>query len=125
MDSYIIIIIILILYICKLKNQVKCEPIAKKEMQNLIRQISRWSTASKQDNNPLIATLHANYGASYLFALTDIKSDSEIKVATGVDMKKLRYEVLKIQDEANLRMLKYCPIKVQNEYLARLAGEFV
>lgn len=40
--------------------------------QKLIRQVARWSTAGKQDKNSMIAVLHANYGAGYLWALKDI-----------------------------------------------------
>ena len=37
--------------------------------QKLVRQAARWSTAAKQDKNSMIAVLHANYGAGYLWAL--------------------------------------------------------
>ena len=37
----------------------------KKNIQKLIRQASRWSTAAAQDDNTMIALLHANYGGSF------------------------------------------------------------
>lgn len=49
-----------------------------KMINTLVRQTSRWATASKQDINILIAVLHANYAAEYLWALKDIASDEEI-----------------------------------------------
>lgn len=35
----------------------------------LLRQSARWSIASEQDNNKMIALLHANYGFSYLLLI--------------------------------------------------------
>ena len=49
----------------------------------LTRQAARWSTAAKQDKNSMVAVLHANYGAGYLWALKDIASSEQIKSATG------------------------------------------
>ena len=45
----------------------------------LVRQAARWSTAAKQDNNSMIAVLHANYGAGYLWALKDIINTNTIE----------------------------------------------
>ena len=35
-------------------------------IRTLLRQSARWALASQQDKSPLIALLHANYGAGYL-----------------------------------------------------------
>ena len=35
-------------------------------IQIMVRQAARWSTAADQDESPMIAVLHANYGAGYL-----------------------------------------------------------
>ena len=42
-----------------------------KNINTLIRQAARWSVAAQQDESPIIALLHANYGAGYLWALKD------------------------------------------------------
>src|SRR5207237_6958 len=47
------------------------DTVLKEKVQILTRQAARWSTAASQDNNPLIAVLHANYGAGYLWAIHD------------------------------------------------------
>ena len=54
--------------------------ILKKNIEKLVRQSARWSTATKQDKNPLIAVLHANYCAGYLWALKEIVSNEESKL---------------------------------------------
>ena len=52
--------------------------------QKLVRQAARWSTAAKQDKNSMIAVLHANYGAGYLWALKRYNKN-------GYNRKKNRY----------------------------------
>lgn len=101
-------------------NNKQIEFVAKK----LIRQASRWSTAAKQDNNSMIAVLHANYGAGYLWALKDIINNDIIEKKTGIDMMKFENEILKIQDEVTQNMAKLCPeYAPESSYLTNLAGE--
>ena len=74
----------------------------------LVRQARRWSTAALQDREPLIAVLHANYGAAYAFALRQIASDAEIRAAAGVDGKTLEDAVVRVQDAATRRLVERC-----------------
>ena len=67
--------------------------IVNKVINVLVRQASRWATAAKQDKNSMIAVLHANYGAGYLWALKDIATTEQIKAATGIDMLKFEREI--------------------------------
>ena len=102
-------------------NLTKTEMIKK-----LVRQTARWSMAAQQDENPLIAVLHANYGAAYLWALKDITSDDEIRQTTGLDLETLTKETVKIQDAATIKAVKECPsFSSATGYLAKLAGENV
>ena len=90
----------------------------------LIRQTARWSTAAAQDESPLIAVLHANYGAGFLWALKDIASDTQIEQATNLDIVKFEREVVKIQDNATKRMIKLCPkYAPPKTYLTKYSGE--
>lgn len=75
----------------------------------LVRQAARWSTAAEQDESPLISVLHANYGAGYLWALTDIATTDEIENATGINMKRFKDNIVKIQDDSTMKMIKLCP----------------
>lgn len=101
----ILLILLLIVLILLPKRESDKTPIIK----TLVRQASRWSTAASQDENPMIALLHANYGAGYLWALKDIATDTEIEKAMKIDIIKFRDEIVRIQDEANMKVIKLCP----------------
>jgi hypothetical protein len=90
----------------------------------MARQAARWSTAADQDKNPMIALLHANYGAGYLWAMQDIATSSEIEKATGMDWKQFRAAILAAQDNATRRLASLCPgFSPQQTYLTRIARE--
>ena len=91
----------------------------------LVRQTARWATAATQDDNPLIAVLHANYGTGYLWALKDIANKNEIETAANIDLVKFQNNVIQIQDATTKRLAKVCPdfAKTDNIYLAKIAGE--
>lgn len=88
----------------------------------LIRQASRWAMAAKQDTEIMIAVLHANYGAGYLWAVRDIATDNEIEEATGIDILQFRDEIIKVQDTATRRLAKMCPQYLPNDsYITKIA----
>tara|TARA_Y100001970_G_scaffold170513_1_gene208408 strand:+ start:869 stop:1159 length:291 start_codon:yes stop_codon:yes gene_type:complete len=91
----------------------------------LTRQTARWATAASQDENPVIAVLHANYAAGYLWALKDIATNKEIENASNIEMKKFQKNVVDTQDKVNKKLVKLCPnfIKTDNPYLAKIGGE--
>jgi hypothetical protein len=96
----------------------------KNIFKKLLRQSARWSTASVQDKNAMIAVLHANYGAGYLWALRDIATNDQIKKATGIDILTFENEIVKIQDKATKNMIKICPDFGPNpSYLTSIGGE--
>lgn len=90
----------------------------------LVRQASRWSLASEQDESPIIALLHANYGAGYLWALEDIASDEEIKRATGINFNEFKTKIINIQDKATKKVTMLCPNFSEDldEYLITIGG---
>jgi|SRR5271154_6424002 len=92
-------------------------------IKTLVRQAARWSIAAKQDTNVMIAVLHANYGAGYLWALQDIATDSEITQATGIDVLKFKNDITSIQDGATLKLAQLCPkfIPSNDPYLVGIA----
>lgn len=97
----------------------------KNNIKTLIRQTSRWAIASTQDKSPLIALLHANYSAGYLWALRDIASDMEIKQVTNVDIVKFIKNITNIQDKATKIVSKNCPNFVGDldPTLLKIAGD--
>src|SRR3990172_10745907 len=78
-------------------------------LKTLIRQGARWSVAAKQDQNPLIAVLHANYGAGYLWAIADIATSEDVKRATGVDYHEYKKAITSVQDGVTRRLANACP----------------
>ena len=93
-------------------------------VQKLLRQSARFATAAQQDESPMVAVLHANYAAAYLWALKDIASPSEINRCTGVDLKKFEEHIVNIQDMIGKKVIKKCP-EFAGEvdlYLATIAG---
>ena len=90
----------------------------------LLRQSARWATAAKQDKNSMIAVLHANYGAGYLWALKDIAKIDDIEKATGIDILKFEAEIINTQDMTTRYMAKLCPeYAPEPSYLTKIAGE--
>ena len=99
-------------------------PDHKAHIQKLTRQAARWSTAANQDGSPMIAVLHANYGAGYLWALKDIASDEQIHSATGIDVKQFQAEIVHVQDTATRKMAGVCEDFVpEKDFLSAIAGE--
>lgn len=78
-------------------------------IKRLIRGCSRWAIASKQDKNPLISMLHANYAAGYLWALKDVFSDTQLERATGItNIINFQNDIIHIQDTATKNLIRSC-----------------
>ena len=90
----------------------------------LIRQASRWTTAATQDENSMVAVLHANYGAGYLWALKDIASSEQIEAASGINLAEFEKEIVRVQDMSTKKMAELCPeYAPEPSYLTKLGGE--
>ena len=123
---YGIILGMILMYVLINKNKKKNNTDKQIEFaaKKLVRQAARWSTAAKQDKNSMIAVLHANYGAGYLWALKDIIKTDIIEKKTGIDMMKFEEEIVKIQDEVTKKMAKLCPdYAPKPNVLTKIAGE--
>ena len=96
-----------------------------KTIKTLLRQCSRWALAAEQDISPIIALLHANYAAGYLWALKDIDTDEEIKNVVEIDIIKFKKKITDIQDKCTRRVTKACPRFAGNldKYLLQIAGD--
>ena len=97
------------------------------DIRTLVRQTARWSVAATQDESPLIALLHANYGAGYLWALLDIASENEVQEAMNgeIDMDQFKKKVLDIQNAATKKVSAVCPkfYGGLDPYLLELGGD--
>lgn len=87
----------------------------------LLRQAARWAVAAQQDDGPLIAILHANYAAGYLWALLDISTPDEIEHATGIDFHGFKGSIQRIQDNATEQLARKCSLFISNDLLTRAA----
>lgn len=120
-----IIILCMKYSICSNKNK----KMSREQIINtLYRQCARWSTASTQDTNPLIANMHANYAAGYLWALEDLFTSNEISSITKSDHKKFRREIQQNQDITTLKIANACPNYVKlpissSQFIASIAGD--
>lgn len=74
-----------------------------------IRQVKRWLYASKQDKNPGIALLHANYAVGNIDMFLQMYHPNTILKYTKDDIYELYREATKLQDEAQKRVLEVCP----------------
>ena len=119
MYFYLIIAIFILIVIMQNKTRGM-----KSSIEKLIRQSARYATAAQQDKSPVIAVLHANYAAAYLYALKDIASNSQIHNATGIDVKKFTQHVTNVQDMVTKKTTETCPefAGTVDIYLAEIGG---
>ena len=96
-----------------------------KSIEKLVRQSARYATAAQQDKSPVVAILHANYVAAYLYALKDIANESQIHNATGIDVKKFKEHIINVQDSVTKKTTETCPefAGQVDIYLAEIGGE--
>ena len=105
-------------------NKPKVSESKQKIIKKLVRQAARWSTAAKQDKSHLIAVLHANYGAGYLWALKDAATDTEIESVAGISIKKFENEIVSTQDAVTKLAIAKCPsFAPEPTYLTKIGGE--
>lgn len=93
----------------------------------IVRGCARWAAASLQDKSPIVAVLHANYAAGYLWALRDAFSDTEIKRSSNIDIINFQKKITDVQDRATQILIKTCPQYASNidVYLGKIGGEHV
>ena len=91
----------------------------------LIRQAARWTLASTQDESPLVALLHANYGAGYLWALKDAFSVHDIQTVSGINLSLFEKKITFAQDYATTNVSKICPqfFGDVDPFFLKLAGD--
>jgi len=120
MYTYFIVAIFILILVMQNKSRGM-----KQSIEKLVRQSARYATAAQQDKSPVIAVLHANYAAAYLYALKDIATESQIHNATGINVKKFKEHVINVQDMVTKKTTDSCPEFAGNVdiYLAEIGGE--
>lgn len=100
------------------------QPLAQSYIQALARQAARWAIAAQNDQNKIIATLHANYAAGYLWSLFDICTPRQFENAVGVSYLDFKQGITSVQDQATRSLAASCPaIAPEPSVLAYVAGE--
>jgi hypothetical protein len=102
------------------------QSVDESNVKKLVRQTARWATAADQDMNGYIANLHATYSMGYLMALREIYTDEQIEKYSGVNVRKLEFEISNIMDNAIKKLAEICPEgQPKNQYLATISKEGV
>ena len=121
--SIAILFVALISYIRRKHSEINEQPkLNYKGINSLLRQAARWSVASNSDINPIISNMHGNYGAAYLFALRSVATDNDILRATGIDIRSVENEIIKIQDKAMTGLARACPRVIPEPRLLSVIG---
>jgi len=120
--AYLYLIAIIFVLYLMMKNKTRG---MNKAIEKLVRQSARYAVAAQQDESPVIAILHANYAAAYLYALKEFATDSQIHNATGIDVRKFKEHVTNVQDMVTKKTSEKCPdfIGEVDVYLAEIGGE--
>ena len=124
MNYIIIILLVLFIFFAIIKTQ---QPNTNIIINTILRGSARWAAASLQDKSPIVAVLHANYAAGYLWALKDSFSDIDIQRATGIDVIKFQKKIIDVQDKSTQMLVKACPQFTSNidTYLGKIAKEYI
>ena len=123
MNYIIITLFVLFIFFVIIKTQ---QPNTNIIINTILRGSARWAAASLQDKSPIVAVLHANYAAGYLWALKDSFSDIDIQLATGINVIKFQKKIIDVQDKSTQMLVKECPQYASNIdiYLGKIAKEY-
>ena len=102
----IFVAVFIVIYV--FTNSCKKDDVFEKAIDTLYRQCARWAVAADQDKSEIIAVLHANYAAGYLWAIKDIVDTEQFKKITGENFLDFEKKIVKIQDDATYRLVSIC-----------------
>lgn len=108
LSSILIISSIIYLIYYKSKNNNDNNKSFDKIIMTLYRQCARWAVAAEQDDNVIIAVLHANYATGYLWAIKDITPTTDFARITGQDFLEFEKKIVSIQDAVTMRLASIC-----------------
>lgn len=83
------------------------EAAREKLLKQIFRGAQRYHFASVQDKNLIVAARHNGYAVALIDALHSDSDEAEIKRITGYSLKKIRREILDIQDKTEEMAFKF------------------
>jgi hypothetical protein len=109
MIAYILIFLIVAFMFWKWYSQsnnkkINITPILKK----LMVQASEWVTSAKENSNPIISLMHANYAAGYLLAIKNLAKSNDINKILP-NFAKYDEDITNVQELATNNLMKFCP----------------
>lgn len=79
------------------------------DLPTMLRQVTRWILAAKQDQDPAVQLLHANYAVGNLDLIRQLFTDEHVERETGHNPLTLHREAIALQDQAQQRLQVLCP----------------
>jgi hypothetical protein len=123
--TFVVLFLITLALMLILISVNKTNPTDSNAIKSIVRGSSRYALASLQDRSPMIALLHANYGAGYFWAMRDAFNSKDIENATGINILDYEKKITDIQDKSTKEVIKVCPQFATNVdlSLAKIANE--
>jgi len=121
----VLIILVVVVLMLNITTDAKANDAKTNAIKSILRGSSRYTLASLQDRSPMIALLHANYGAGYFWAMRDAFNSTDIENATGIKILDYEKKITDIQDASTKEVVKACPQFATNVdlSLAKIANE--
>lgn len=80
-----------------------------KQLNRVVNQASKWHATSKQDIDPVLRLMHANYALAYAQTARSLASDASIENMTGIRLSELMYHLEDEQRESLQNLVAQCP----------------
>ena len=103
-----IILVVILLARWTQSGRPSYNPRFEKELKGLSEQASRWHVMSKQDSNPLISLMHADYAVAYGNILQSLAPEEDIQRITGTKISEFNYLLNEDQKAAVQRVSDVC-----------------
>lgn len=89
----------------------------QKQIKSILEQASRWHVLSKQDSNPVLSIVHADYALAYVNILRQMLSEEDLARLTDTNISEFIYLLEEDQKKAIQHISDQCPhVKPEGTY---------
>lgn len=89
----------------------------QKQIKGILEQASRWHVLSKQDSNPVLSVVHADYALAYANLLRQMVSEDDLSRLTDTNISEFVYLLEEDQKKAIQGISDQCPhVKPEGTY---------